>query len=195
MWQQPAGIHKHGVPSGRFDNRHPGLLDLGTQVGYLFHPEVEVRQLQDFPKPHRQSFQVAPGQTAVSGETLDDNHQVGDTAIQLFIIEGDETADIGQPVLLGRHHDAVAEVKHFTGDFSNCFVAVSRLITPDEVTVFGKTSAIKKERDTVLPTQVRHLAVIGNRHDHQGDLLTALLPDELLQPDDVHVAFERQRLG
>ena len=191
------------MASGRLEIRHAGLVKQAPQIGDLPYPVLQVRFVQDFLQSLGHRLEVPSGQAAVRRESLPDNKRVLDPGGQVRVVEGDESADIDQGVLLGAHRRPVGVGKHLPGDVPDRPASVALLPALDEPGVFGEPAGVEEERDFPEAADGRDLpdvgqrdrlaapAVVGHGHHHDGHAAGAAV-QERLELGRIHVALERQ---
>jgi hypothetical protein len=141
------------------------------------------------------------------GEPLREDQEVLLLNGQLVVVGRQESPDVGEPVLLGRHRAAVGVGEHLAGDVSSRTVRESLLALLDEERVLRESTGVQIERDVMLSADLRDGPYVGHRdglaparvvgdgqHAH-GDPLRAHFVDQRPEGTDVHVAFEGVGLG
>src|SRR6476620_5186670 len=142
------------MSSNRFQDRHAGLIEELPQIPDLPDAESEVALVEDFTESSGHRFQIASRQPAVSRKPFDQNEYIRNLAGPFFIIEAEKSADVHEAVLLGGHGATVALTEQLLSDVQNGTVRIGLLPFLDEEAIFGKTTGIEEERNTI-PIQER----------------------------------------
>src|SRR5690625_3500719 len=123
---------------------------------------------------------------------------------QLFILERQKTTHVHQRILLGAHHAAIGQVKHFAGDVAAGLFAVAFLVLLDEPGIFGNPAGIENEQHPVAAAKIANLArvghahglaaagIVGHRQNDRADIFAAALADERVHALNVGIALERK---
>ena len=167
---------------------------------------MQIIFIQHFFQPTGDGFQIASGQSAVGGKSLDQNQAIGDFFRQRIVVHADKSADIHQSILFRAHRATVAERKNFLRNFFYGMIAKFRLAFLYQKTVFRKAAGIKKQRDVVFVEQLAHCpdvgqryrlpaaGIVGDGHHHQWNFINAVHFDHFFQLFQIHIAFERVEL-
>src|SRR3954466_1490437 len=154
-------------------------------------------------QPNGYGVEVAPGHSAVGGKTLGVNKKVPLLRRQALVVGGQESADVGQSVLLGRHGAAVRVGEQLPSDLDRAPSGVTVLPELDEVGVFGEPAGVDIQwdpiffadpgygpyighRDRLTPT-----GVVGDGQHAERDPLGTYVGNQPTQGVHIHVAFER----
>ncbi len=136
------------------------------------------------------------------GKPFGEDEKIPTLLGQIGVVQGQEAADIGQAVLLGRHGGPIDQGEHLPGDVPGRAITLTRLPGLDEPGVFGETACVQEKRDPVAVAHLPHLAqvlqrdrltaagVVGDRDHHERYVVRAYLGDGGLEAANVHVALE-----
>ena len=102
-----AGVDVDGVPAGRLDDGHARGHQPLVQVLGRADAVAQVRLLDHLLEPAGHGLEVVPGEAAVGGEALGEDEEVAAALRQGVVVHGQEAADVGEAVLLGRHRAPV----------------------------------------------------------------------------------------
>ncbi len=131
-------------------------------MGHLTYAVVEIIVIYALSQPHGQGLQIASGQTAIGGKTLE-RHQAGtDLSVQLFILfYADDAADIYDGILFGAECKGIGQREHFLHDL--CYGALPIALLPffDKVGIFGKAGGIEHQGQPVSVGYLFDLLHIG----------------------------------
>src|SRR4028118_785687 len=121
---------------------------------------------------------------------------------QPVVAGGEESADVGEAVLLRAHRAAVGVAEDLADDLFHRTVLLPRLARLDEEGVLGEAAGVDVEGDAELAAELRsrldvgegdRLAaarVVGQGQHAEGDIVARLL-EQLAEPRQGHVPPER----
>ena len=207
MGQQRSCIDVDCVAAGRLDDGDVAAADLLCEVLDRAHSIVQVLLVDDLFQTGRDSLKVVAGEATVRRETLGEDEQVVRLLCPLAVVQRQEAADVGQPVLLGRHGAAISNREHLLRDGLGRVVRVALLAQLDKPGVLSEPTGVEEHGDAILIAdrsdgpQVHHrhwlatAGVVRDRDHHQRDPLHAPSLDGAPQRIHVHIALERQDRG
>ena len=200
--QHALGVNVDGVAAGRLDDRHTGVGDVPAKVVGGYDPVLQVIRVEDLFKAHRDGFEVAAGESAIGGEALRQNKQIGFLHGHPVVIRAQQSADVGEGVLLGGEGAAIRQREHFLRDLFRRPAGITGLALPDEKRVLGETAGVEIEWNPVAGGDALHgldvghgnglaaAGIVGHGQHDQGNPPGAFGFDQPLQRGHVHVAFE-----
>ena len=105
---QPAfGVDKHGMAASGLDHRNAEGIEFLDDIFVGPDAISEIVLIDDFVQPLGQCFQIAPGKSAIGGETFSLDKADAGLIGKGIIIEGDPATDIAKGILLGAHGHAI----------------------------------------------------------------------------------------
>ncbi len=158
--------------------------------------------VHDLVQPDGDGFEVAPCQPAISGKAFGDDEQVAALLCQLFIVQGEEAADIGKRVFLGAHRAAVGIGEDPVRDLRHRGVGKTFFAQPDKVAVLREAAAVDEKGNPVFYTNrlrgfdIFHAdrlsapRIIGDGGHHQRDIRGSFFLYRFFQGFQVHIALE-----
>ncbi len=135
--------------------------DVAAQIAGGDDAVVEIVGVENFVETDGDGFQVAAGKTAVCGEALGEDEQVGLLLQDAVVIAAEEAADIREGVLLGGEGAAIGEREHLLRDLFGRPCGVAGLALPDEPGVLGEAAGIQVERNAVSGADALHRLDVG----------------------------------
>ena len=202
--QEASGVHEDGVTTRGPLVGDPVVVQSTPQVGRLADPVRQVGLVQSLGQADGERREVAPGQTAIRHVALARDDQRLDVRNMLALFaDAEETAHVGDGVLLRTHREDVRVREELLGDLTRGLVRIARLALLDEERVLRVAGGIDHDREVMtfrdlggrLHVGHRHRlapdGVVRDRHDDASNVLRAVLGDDALQHVDVHVALER----
>ena len=148
-------------------------------------------------------FQIAPGQTAVGVQPLEDDDPVAQLFKQLLIVDGQPAADVDQVVLLAAHPRPVGVVAKLLQDGGDGLVGVPLFALLDEQGVLDGARGVQIELQSVVIAEGAQLADVGHadrlaaghvdrgRETDVGYAVSSVGVDDSPQLVEVDVALER----
>ena len=152
------------MPARRPHERDPGGVESLPQRLNLTDPKLQVALVEHLLQAAGNGLEVPASETAIGREALDQDEHVLELLEQALVPHGDETADVGQAVLLRAHRAAVAGVEHVGRDLADAAMRLPGLPLLDEPRVLGKPTGVEEERNSVAPTDLGHGADVGQAH-------------------------------
>ena len=202
--QHARGVDVDGVAAGRLDDGHAVVGDVAAQVAGGDDAVAQVVGVQHLLQADGDGVEVAAGESAVGGEALGEDEQVGLLLEDAVVVGAEQAADVGEGVLLGGEGAAVGEREHLLRDLFRRPIGVAGLALADEPGVLGEAAGVQVERESVAGTDgfdgldVGHrdglaaAGVVGDGEHDQRDVRGAFARDQCFQRGDVHVALEIQ---
>ncbi len=190
------------MPTRWLDDGHALACDVVAKVGGGGDAIAEVIFFQCFLHADGDRFEIASGETSISGISLGEDEQIFFLLGEQVVVGAEEPADVGHAIFLGGHGASVAIAEHLLRDLLWSLVFVSLLTELDEPSVLGEAAGIEIERDAVAladGTDFAHVLhgdrlasarVVGNRKHDERDALSADALDQSLEGGNIHVAFE-----
>src|SRR5205085_12599958 len=98
-------------------------------------------------------LEVVAREAAIGRKSFSEDQEIPAPLRPLVAVHGEESADIRQAVLLGRHRTAVGQTEHLAGDLARREAAVPFFALLDEPGVLGEAACVQEQRLPVAITQ------------------------------------------
>ena len=115
------------MPAGRFDDRDAVVGNVTAEICGGGDAVLEIVGMENFFETDGDGFQIAARESAIRGEAFGQDQEILLHLGQAVIVGAEQSADIGEGVLLGGEGAAVGQREHLLRDLFGRHAAVSGL--------------------------------------------------------------------
>src|SRR5262245_19613260 len=99
-----------------FHNRHAAISDMPSQIPGRGDSIPQIIRVEHFFESGGDSIEIATCKSAVRGKSLGQNEEIGFELSDTIVIRAQESADVGEGVLLRGECAAIGQRKHLLRD-------------------------------------------------------------------------------